>query len=149
MPESQAEAALDSGLMGQAEKEERVLKCSPGAYHNDVKEHVLELVKQGDYRQVLHSCTLEEEMLPTASVDILLAAVFLRTKGKYGERGYRYALLEAGYIGQNICLMATAMGLGVVSVGGFFDDELNQLLRIDGVNEAVLYVLVLGKRRHA
>ncbi|TIU08771.1 MAG: SagB/ThcOx family dehydrogenase, partial [Mesorhizobium sp.] len=40
---------------------------------------------------------------------------------------------------QNICLAATALRLGVCPVGGFVDDEMNDLLDVDGVEEAVLY----------
>jgi SagB-type dehydrogenase family enzyme len=122
---------------------------SPGIYHYNVREHALELLKEGDYREILYSSALEQEMLLSASVVILLTAIFVRTRSKYGERGYRYVFLDAGHVGENIYLVATAMGFGVVSVGGFYDDELNQLLYIDGVNEAVVYILVLGKRRHA
>jgi SagB-type dehydrogenase family enzyme len=71
--------------------------------------------------------------------------MFNRTKIKYGERGYRYILLDAGYIGENIYLVSNAMGLGVVSIGGFIDDDINELLDINGVDEAVIYIFAIGK----
>jgi len=64
---------------------------------------------------------------------------------KYNERGYRFVLLDAGHLGQNVCLMATAMNLGVLPIGGFLDDELNRLLDIDGVHESVVYPLLVGR----
>ncbi|MFB7864505.1 SagB/ThcOx family dehydrogenase [Streptomyces sp. NPDC056069] len=45
--------------------------------------------------------------------------------GRYGDRGYRYALLEAGHAAQNLCLAATALRLGAVTVGGFDDEAVN------------------------
>jgi len=43
---------------------------------------------------------------------------------KYRERTYRYVLLEAGHVGQNLCLAATGLGLGACTVGAFDDDDL-------------------------
>lgn len=124
-----------------------VADVRPGVYHYNVKAHVLELLQPGNYRDLLYNYTLKQEMILTASVVFLLTAVFKRTKSKYGERGYRYVLLDAGHIAQNLYLTATAMKLGVVSIGGFYDDALNQLLNVDGVDEAVVYIITVGKAR--
>ena len=65
---------------------------------------------------------------------------------RYRERAYRYALLEAGHIGQNVYLAAEAAGLGACAVGAFFDDAVNRLLEIDGVEEAALMLVPVGPR---
>jgi SagB-type dehydrogenase family enzyme len=80
---------------------------------------------------------------------VLFTAVLERPRRKYGERGYRLALLEAGHIAQNLCLVAAALELGSMNVCGFFDDRLNAALSIDGVDEAVLYVAYVGARGEA
>jgi SagB-type dehydrogenase family enzyme len=54
-------------------------------------------------------------------------------------------LLEAGHIGQNLYLAATSMGLGACAVGAFLDDELNDLLDVDGKEEAALYLMSVGR----
>ena len=53
-------------------------------------------------------------------------------------------LLEAGHVGQNLYLAATSMGLGACAVGAFLDDTLNDLLGLDGMEEAALYVVSVG-----
>jgi SagB-type dehydrogenase family enzyme len=83
--------------------------------------------------------------LGEANVCFVLSAIFQRTRWKYRERTYRYVLLEAGHIAQNLCLAATAMGLGACPVGAFFDDDLNALLELDGRDEAALYIVAVGK----
>ena len=75
----------------------------------------------------------------------ILSAIFQRLRWKYRERTYRYALLEAGHIGQNLYLAATSMGLGACAVGAFLDDELNDLLGLDGQEEAALYMISVGQ----
>lgn len=63
---------------------------------------------------------------------------------KYGPRGYRYVLEEAGHLSQNLMLVAAATELGSLPIGGFRDQLLNELLTVDGVNEAAVYGTILG-----
>jgi SagB-type dehydrogenase family enzyme len=86
-----------------------------------------------------------QEMLGQAQVCFILSAIFQRLRWKYRERTYRYALLEAGHIGQNLYLAATSMGLGACAVGAFLDDELNKLVGLDGQQEAALYMISVGQ----
>jgi SagB-type dehydrogenase family enzyme len=65
-----------------------------------------------------------------------------RTMVKYGERGYRFALLEAGHIGQNLCLVGPALGHPAVPFGGYADRKLARLLRLDEVGEVCLHTVV-------
>jgi SagB-type dehydrogenase family enzyme len=116
----------------------------PGLYHYSVVHHALELLKTGDFSQHAAEYTFLDDIAKEACTLFLISAIFQRTMFKYNERGYRFVLLDAGHLGQNICLMATAMNLGVLPIGGFLDDELNRLLDIDGVHESVVYPLLVG-----
>lgn len=122
----------------------RVENVTAGLYHYNVRTHVIELLKSGDYSHECYSMLLDQEFVKHCSVLFALTAIFPRTRIKYGERGYRFVLLDAGHICQNIYLLATNLGLGAVSVGGFLDDELNEFLQIDGVNEAAVYLVAVG-----
>lgn len=122
----------------------RVNGLEPGLYHHAVQAHKLELVKAGDLRQPLIRAGLNQDFLGEAQVCFVVSGIFQRTRWKYHERTYRYVLMEAGHLGQNLYLAATAMGLGVCGIGAFFDDPLNQLLGIDGKEEAALYLVTVG-----
>jgi len=77
---------------------------------------------------------------------IVFTAVYERTTIKYGERGIRYVHMEAGHAAQNLCLQATALGLGVVTVGAFSDEQVAKLLNLpDG--EQPLYIIPVGRRQ--
>lgn len=116
-----------------------------GVYHYDVEGHALEFIRPGQYRETLYEATHRQEMVLQSSVVLVMTAVFGRTKVKYGERGYRYVLLDAGHLGQNIYLESTALGLGCATVGGFLDDNINMLLGVDGLLESVVYLAVVGR----
>jgi SagB-type dehydrogenase family enzyme len=111
-------------------------------YHYYLKNHSLEkllALDLFDYERYFN-----QSWISRASCLILLTAMFKRTTIKYGDRGYRYILIEAGHLGQNIYLVSSALGIGCCAVGGYIDNRLNQLLNIDGIDEAVVYALAVG-----
>ena len=120
-------------------------RIEPGIYHYAVAKHALEQLKLGSYSQMLGGSTYQDTIFSRASATVILTIMFGRTHFKYGERGYRFALLETGHIAQNILLTATSLGLGAVAVGGFVDDEINETLDIDGVDEASIYMVAVGR----
>jgi len=77
---------------------------------------------------------------------LIITSIFGRARAKYGDRGYRFALLEAGHAAQNVCLVATGMGLGCLMWGGYYDDDVHDVIGVDGVTEAVLSCVLLGGR---
>lgn len=121
-----------------------ITDVEPGVYHYAVVDHALERLKGGNFSRDVGAYTFLDGIAEEACAVVLISAIFQRTMFKYNERGYRFVLLDAGHVGQNICLMSTAMNLGSLPIGGFLDDELNRLLDIDGVHESVVYPLLLG-----
>jgi SagB-type dehydrogenase family enzyme len=121
-----------------------VAGLEPGLYHYTTREHELEQIQSGDLRGAVMAAGLWQEFLGTAGVCFVLSAIFQRTRWRYRERTYRYVLLEAGHIGQNLYLAAAGMDLGACAVGAFLDDQLNDLLALDGKEEAVLYLISVG-----
>lgn len=116
----------------------------PGLYHYDVRSHCLSHLEDGDFRPQLMKAIFIKETVQTSGAIIMLTGVFGRSKIKYGERAYRFVLFEAGHAMQNICIAGTVLGLGTCPVGGFVDDGLNDLLNIDGIDEAALYAVTIG-----
>lgn len=124
----------------------RVDGLEPGIYHYAPYEHALGLVRPGSFGGDLMLAALGQEFVGEAPMVIVLSAIFQRLRWRYRERAYRFALLEAGHIGQNVYLAAEAAGLGACNVSSFFDDALNRLLGLDGVDEAALVLLPVGPR---
>jgi SagB-type dehydrogenase family enzyme len=116
-------------------------------YHYNIEAHALEELKVGDFAEEIAHAALEQKMLIKAPVVLIWTGVFERSKWKYAQRAYRYVYLDAGHIAQNLALSAISIGLGSCQVGAFFDDEINQILGVDGVDESVLYLSVVGHPR--
>jgi SagB-type dehydrogenase family enzyme len=124
-----------------------VAGLGPGVYHYDVQGHRLELLRAGELRREVFQAAVSQEMIWGASLALVMTALFARVQWKYVDRSYRYALLEAGHLGQNVYLAATALGLGPCGIGAYFDDDLNRLLGVDGYDEAVVYLMAVGPAR--
>ncbi len=119
----------------------------PGIYHYNVPNHELELLIPGDPTQKLIKVCCDQPYASQANVVLLISSVMPRHKLKYGERGYRYALLDIGHLGQNIYLTCTAEDLAVMTTCGFYDDLGNELLKLDGLDESLMYVAFIGKKK--
>lgn len=125
----------------------KVKNLAKGVYHYSVKFHLLEEVKLGDLRNEVTKAALGQEMCAQAAVVFVWTAIFARSGWKYKQRAYRYIYLDVGHIAQNLALASTGLGLGSCQVGAFFDDEINEVVEVDGVNESVVYLSVVGYPR--
>jgi SagB-type dehydrogenase family enzyme len=114
-----------------------------GIYHYDPRAHELEHHGPGLAHPALFDLTLGQEVIRDANVVLAITGVRDRTMWKYGQRGYRFVLLDAGHLGQNVYLTATALGLGPCGLGGFYDAEVNELLQLPR-DEETLYLIALG-----
>jgi len=121
----------------------RAEDLAAGLYHYDPTANVLELVSEDSTANRLAYAAHTPEV-NDASVVVILSGISLRTRLKYGERGYRFMLMEAGHICQNLLLTATALRLTAFPIGGFIDAEIDNLLGIDGTEEVSLYLVPIG-----
>lgn len=118
----------------------------PGVYHYGVETGHLDVVKPGECLAALKDLVYWPGIdIDRAALAIVVTAAFRRNTIKYQDRGYRMVLMEAGEAAQNLCLVATSMGLGACLLGGFNDDLLSKFLDIDGVDEAPLLPVLVGR----
>ena len=116
-----------------------------GLYHYNVKDNSLELLLKKDLSNWLKNALGGEEWPLGSSVIIIITTVLGRTTVKYGDRGYRYSLIEAGHMAQNLHLLSTELRLGSCAMGGFLDKEFDKLLDITMQKEFTLYLISIGK----
>jgi SagB-type dehydrogenase family enzyme len=124
----------------------KVKGVAPGIYHYSVKDHSLELLKAGDLRDMCVKFAAGQEWTRNASVLFLMTTAVSRTAWKYRiPRVYRAFLLDAGHLSQSFLLVSTALGLGAFCIGIISDLTIEKELGIDGVNEAVLFAVGVGR----
>jgi SagB-type dehydrogenase family enzyme len=118
----------------------------PSVSHYDPFRHRLELLAPVE-RASVGRALVDPSLAEQASALIVITGVFWRSRFKYGARGYRFALLEAGHVVQNAVLAAASLRLDALPLGGFYDRRLDELVGADGLDEASVYALLLGSCR--
>jgi len=116
-----------------------------GVYHYQVSYHSLILLKEGNFGLDLARAALGQKMMRDASFNLVWTAMIDRSKWKYDQRAYRYIYLDAGHIAQNTALAAVSCELGSCQIGAFFDEEVEQIIGVDGEEEFVIYMTSVGK----
>jgi len=115
----------------------------PGVYHFDRAGSWLSQVVRGA------ELVMWRELVPSLALvqGGALLWVFVgdgrRVARKYAERGYRFLLMEAGHLMQNLCLMSESLGLCTVPLGGFLERDIARRMNLP-VEDLVLYVAVCG-----
>jgi len=118
---------------------------TPGLYRFLALEHSLMgvLFDQDIADKVTKAC-LNQNFIKSSAVTFLWVAVPYRMNWRYGERGYRYLYLDAGHVCQNLYLSAESINCGTCAIAAYSDDELNQLLGLDGKEQFVIYLATVG-----
>jgi SagB-type dehydrogenase family enzyme len=117
-----------------------------GIYHYSVKDHSLELLKLGDFREKCAAFSAGQAWTRNASVLFIMTAMVARTAWKYRvPRVYRAFLLDAGHLSQSFLLISTALGLGPFCIGVISDTTIEKELGLDGITEIALFVVGVGQ----
>ncbi len=124
---------------------DKVKDAPQGIYHFNVADFALERLQEGDFNRAVTAAALGQPVVRRAAVVIIWTAMMLRCMVKYRERAVRYIPMDLGHVCQNVQLAGTAMGLGSCPIGAFYDDDINELLGVDGEEETALYLITVGK----
>lgn len=101
------------------------------------------LTRAGDFRQDAYQICLGQELAAECAFLLIYTADMAALAARYGDRGYRYACIDCGQIGERINLQAIHLGLGSSGIGGYYDDLANELLDLP-LAHGVLYITVTG-----
>ena len=84
---------------------------------------------------------LDQMWLKHAGVQLLLLTEPAALDRDWGARGYRYAMIEAGRLGQQAYLAATALGWGACGIGAIYDREAADLI---GLRDSAVLLYLIG-----
>ena len=112
-----------------------------GIYHYNIKGHHLEELS------FVESNTTSLSTYPfayDAAIFVFITAIFERTMRKYRERGYRFAMLDAGILLHSFYLVSEVLNMGCCAIGSPFDTSIEDMLDIRDSDEAFVASLVIG-----
>ncbi len=120
----------------------------PGFYRYLPIEHQL-LVKLRDPKagNRLAEAAFQQNWIANAGVVFIWSTIPYRMEWRYGLAAHRVILLDAGHVCQNLYLGCEAIGAGVCAVAAYDQELMDKLLMLDGIDEFVIYMGVVGKMR--
>lgn len=119
---------------------------APGVYRFMAIDHMLaEVQVDSSLNDELTEACLNQQIVKTSAVTFFWVAVTERMTWRYGERGYRYLLLDAGHICQNLYLAGQTIQCGTCAIGAFDDEKVNEILGVDGETQFIVYAASVGK----
>lgn len=124
---------------------QNIAALTGGVWHYVPLGHRLELVHPYPLPRLFTAeMFLGQSYLADCAAIVMITSIAERSMWKYEDRGYRYILLEAGHVAQNLNLCATAMGLGCLNLGGFFDRDILGLIGAEPDDQIALYGVAVG-----
>jgi SagB-type dehydrogenase family enzyme len=103
-------------------------------------------LEKGLSEKITEAC-YGKQFVKTSAATFIWTLVPYRTIWRYGAGGCRDLLIEPGHVCQNLYLAAEAIGSGVCAITAFKDEEINSILGIDGMEQLVIYVATVGKKK--
>lgn len=115
----------------------------PGYYLLDWVSKSLALAAAGSFIRPMTAICLDQAWLAQAAVHFLFMGNLRELDEAWGPRGYRYALMTAGRLGERLYLAATALGLGCCGIGALYDQEAADLLQLNP-DSRLFYLVAVG-----
>jgi len=115
----------------------------PGAYYLRRDRPTLERLKQGEFREQAGYLGLEQELPADAAVAIFFLADLPAIFGRFGNRGYRAAQMEAGIIGGKLYLAAYAQKIGATGLT-FYDDDVTSFFSPHAAGKSAIFLIAVG-----
>ncbi|MEV5505167.1 SagB/ThcOx family dehydrogenase [Streptomyces orinoci] len=126
---------------------ENVTGIERGLYYFHPGKCALQLVDGSRTLAEVAEYTGYRDRVAGAAALVIYVGAFRRNQWKYRERGYRTVLLDCGHLAQSVVTNATALGLVAHPMIAFIDDYFNDFVGVDGSDDAVLYLTLLGTRK--
>lgn len=121
---------------------------APGFYRYLPVSHSI-LVQRPDVQavQTTAKAAFGQNWMAKAAVIFIWASIPYRMEWRYGLAAHRAILLDAGHVCQNLYLACEAIGAGACAVAAYDQEQMDQLLGLDGRDEFVIYTAAVGRSR--
>ena len=103
----------------------------PGFYHYSVQECALRKLRDGAAAlALLKKGRPDLQFLKTVPAALLVSTIFCRSTWRYRQRGYRYALIDAGHLVQNLVTAANGLGIQTTTRLSMNDRNMRELIGV-------------------
>lgn len=124
----------------------RVTGVTPGVYRYSFQDHSLVFMfTVEDVETKLTEAVVGQSFVGSAPVTFAWACKPYLGEWRYMGASHKAMLLDAGHICQNLYLAAESLNLGTVAIAAYSQKEIDALLKLDGIDEFIVYMAPVGK----
>lgn len=125
---------------------DRVKGIFKGVYRYLALTHqLLFLFTEDDMPEKLSYANLGQNFVGNAPLVFVWSCIPYRTEWRYHLKAHKAILIDAGHVCQNLYLAAEAIGCGICAIGAYDQEAMDNLLRLDGEDEFVVYLAPVGR----
>lgn len=124
----------------------RVDEIDNGVYrYLPLLHQLLFIFTEDNMPEKLTEANLGQRFVGDAPVVFVWSCIPYRGEWRYHISAAKAILLDAGHICQNLYITAEAIGCGTCAIGAYDQESMDNLLRLDGEDEFVVYLAPVGK----
>ncbi len=101
--------------------------------------------KEEELNQKLINATFGQQFAGLSALTFIWTAIPNRMEWRYGPVSHKVIAMDAGHVGQNLYLACEAINSGTCAIAAYDQDYVDELLRVDGNEEFVIYLAPVGK----
>ncbi len=94
----------------------------------------------------LTKCCYGQKFAGESAATFLWASIPYRMEWRYHLAAHKVIAIDAGHVCQNLYLACEAINAGTCAIGAYDQEKLDELLRLSGDDEFVVYLAPVGKR---
>ncbi len=120
---------------------------SPGIYRYVPLEHsLLPLKSKQDItpNDVKNACR-NQPYFRNASLVLVWSCIPYRTHWRYSDLATKVIAQDSGHLCQNLYLACGAIGAGTCAIGAYYQEQMDNMLGLDGEQEFVIYLAPVGR----
>jgi SagB-type dehydrogenase family enzyme len=119
---------------------------APGMYRYLPLSHQLVFEFSDDMlSEKMTTASLSQPYPGKSAVTFIWVAIPYRMEWRYGLAAHKVIALDAGHVCQNLYLACEAIGAGTCAIAAYDQEELDELLGLDGEDEFAIYLASVGK----
>lgn len=101
--------------------------------------------KPGNIREKVIKASFNQSFAGKSALTFIWTAIPHRMEWRYGPVSHKVIALDAGHMGENLYLACGAIGAGTCAVGAYDQDYADKFMKVDGIDEFVIYMAPVGK----
>ncbi|MCP4753227.1 MAG: SagB/ThcOx family dehydrogenase [Proteobacteria bacterium] len=125
---------------------DRVANLQPGLYRYLPLEHrLLFLYAEANLMDKIVLGCYSQKFVNGAAVVFIWTTIPYRAEWRYSIVSHKMIAQDAGHLCQNLYLASEAIGAGTCAVGAYHQGKMDDIVKVDGEDEFVVYVAPVGK----